>query len=530
MAIALCGNATAQISSAIEGVVCETGTCAPINGARVSLTLLTIDGTKSIGAAVTDRTGTFRFQQLEPGVYSVNATADNHRSRSSEMIRLSEGQVSQNLKLELQATVTISGRVFDENDEPLANATVEALALRELFIGKKMLTPIMPPARTSTNDRGEFRIPDLDSNLFGNIYIRILPAPAPRADGKSYPIFYYPRTTDPANAAEIVLPEGGGEVTNIDTSLAPLGVRVRGRLIRPTTESMELRGMLISRNGARLIDLSMAMNTRELGGDRFELSAVMPGAYDLYIITGIDPKTGFQWVRTSIYVGTEDLDDVRVTLTPTGTIHGRIVIEPGVVASAPLDVSSIYLQAFYAEHTPASWSGPRASIGKDGTFSFEHLSEATLFFGDPSLTDGWYISAIRLDGEDVTGKGFSSTPGKESNLEVRLNHPGGTVNGVIKDGLDKPIPGGRFVLLPAAPLRGNPIFVKTGAAYDRGAFTIENVAPGDYTLIGFPDDDTFNPVFLRTLELVEKYESYGKRIHVNGGQATEVTVVAAPPG
>ena len=62
----------------------------------------------------------------------------------------------------------------------------------------------------------------------------------------------------------------------------------------------------------------------------------------------------------------------------------------------------------------------------------------------------------------------------------------------------------------------------------KGAFIIESVLPGEYTLIAFPDDDQLTPVFLRHLELVGKYERFGQRVHVEAGQTQQVTLRTVP--
>src|SRR5207253_836148 len=92
----------------------------------------------------------------------------------------------------------------------------------------RLLTPI---AGSDTDDRGDFRIPALDPDDY---YIRVSP-PNDRVIPKSYPLTYYPNTTDPAIAAKIVVSRGA-EITSIDPRLPSRGVKVRGRLLSPKND------------------------------------------------------------------------------------------------------------------------------------------------------------------------------------------------------------------------------------------------------------------------------------------------------
>jgi len=88
----------------------------------------------------------------------------------------------------------------------------------------------------------------------------------------------------------------------------------------------------------------------------------------------------------------------------------------------------------------------------------------------------------------------------------------------------------RFVLVPEPRLRSNPILLRTGVTNANGDFTINGIRPGNYTLLGFPDEDQFTPAFLRDRDLLEKYEAFGHPISIGAGQTirADVTVVPEP--
>src|SRR5262249_24278619 len=138
----------------IQGTVCEIRSCAPIPGAR--LFLISTDAMNGSGrTAVTDIAGKFRFPPIQPGKYPMNVDADNYTAASIlPIVTVTEGANIPDLKIELRALGTISGRAFDINGEPLADVRVDALV-----VSLHVLTSI---ASTDTDDRGEFRISGLE--------------------------------------------------------------------------------------------------------------------------------------------------------------------------------------------------------------------------------------------------------------------------------------------------------------------------------------------------------------------------------
>ena len=113
----------------IQGIVCEIKTCKPIDGVQV---LLVRPGSEvPVKTMRTDVSGEFGFFDLEPGTYMVRAIADNFITRSGPPSAvITNGERTENVKLELTALGTISGTVFDENGDPVAGARVEVLAGR----------------------------------------------------------------------------------------------------------------------------------------------------------------------------------------------------------------------------------------------------------------------------------------------------------------------------------------------------------------------------------------------------------------
>ncbi|MEI6245556.1 MAG: carboxypeptidase-like regulatory domain-containing protein, partial [Acidobacteriota bacterium] len=110
-------------------VVSETGQ--PLKGARV---------TTSSGAqgrtAVTDATGTFVFEKLPEGRYSVSASRTRYLTssygqkrpeRSGTSVQLADGEQRKGLKIVLFSAGVITGTIYNDDGEPVQSAQVRAL-------------------------------------------------------------------------------------------------------------------------------------------------------------------------------------------------------------------------------------------------------------------------------------------------------------------------------------------------------------------------------------------------------------------
>ena len=509
--------AQAPLTGILEGTVCEVETCRPIPGARVAIATPGVQNSRK--TAVSDAGGRFRFQ-LAPGKYVLEVAADNFAlTGNSPFLSIDDGSSFQTVKIELHALGTISGHAFDERGEPLVGARVEALAFRPQSIGR-ILTPI---AFADANDRGEYRISSLEPDEY---YIRIAP-PGDRIIADSYPITYYPNTTDAAMAAKIVV-AGGAEVTGIDAKLPTRGVKVRGKIIQADNKNTRLIVLLMPRSPAVMVGPTLGANTADQTSDDFELRGVAQGSYYLYAITHGQPLPfGLEWVRFPLEVADEDVEDVKVPITPAGTIKGRVVVAEDAITPEHFDLSTFSLAAGSPEPLPFQ-PGANAHIDKNGEFAVQHVSEMKLFLRDQVLNDTWFISSARFNGSDAITNGFSAQPGKEDVLEVVISNASGSLAGIVKDKQEKPVPAGRIALLPEPALRSNPFLVRTTVAIEEGKFIMETIPPGDYTAIAFPDEDKFTPAFLRDLPSIEKYERFGQHVQIEAKETKRLDLTVAP--
>jgi hypothetical protein len=520
----------AEQGGTVIGLIVNVENAEPISGARVGLSRT---GRKT----VSDGRGGFRFEQVPPGQYVINIEADDFRPVGVlPAIVVTAGQILQDLKLQMRRTATISGRAFDESGQPLPKAKAEVLVFREERDRLWSLAPVFPAQNSpgvesvETNDRGEFRIAGLDPDEY---FLRIT---ANREDPKQqkYPPTYYPNTPDPGAAAKVLV-TSGTEISGIDVRVAPTAVRVHGRFVLSQEMKPPQDVVLIPRNPRIAVlpplDFEKLLE-QDNGLDTFEITGVAPGSYYLYAVFGIErvesaPIPGVGCVRLPVEIGSENVEDLVVPIHPLASIKGRVIVASDGTNKDDLDFAHLSVSGQFAEMTPAC-RPPFAGVRADEQFEFRDVSEGKVFIGMSGLLDGWFISAVRLNGENVIASGFSSFAGADGFLEIEVSNAGGTISGAILDKDDHPIPAARYLLVPDLSLRQNWSLIQTGAAYENGEFKVEGLPPGQYTVLAFNDDDQFTPTFLRNPETIEKYERFGQPIHINARQTTRVALTVAP--
>jgi len=298
--------------------------------------------------------------------------------------------------------------------------------------------------------------------------------------------------------------------------------------MRPEKDRRPAVLTLLPRKPSIFVMPAIDANTMDETSDDFELRGVAPGSYYLYAITAGMTEHGGEWVRTPIEVGDKEVDDVTITLIPAGSIKGRVTTAHDASDAQNLDYSRLTLNAESVELVPGvPRDGFPIRVAANAEFQVRRLSERKLYLRDQILQDTWFISSVRFDGNEALTGGFSTTPGKESVLEVVISNAGGTLTGIVKDARNKPVPAGRIVLLPDRSLRTNPFLIRTGVAIEGGVFAIEVIPPGEYTAVAFPDRDEFTPAFLRDMKEMEKYEPFGQPVHIGPRETTrlDLTVV-----
>ncbi len=302
----------------LSGTVVDDSTGEPIRKAAVN-----IRGTgpqQGFGTTLTDAGGRFSFAHLEAGTYSIFATKAGYTFDTPHVepsVTVNSEHTSDSVTYKLRRNGTVSGKVLDEVEEPVAFASVQALR-KTVMNGRRRWQPL---ATASTNDLGEYRL-----TMQPGTYLIEVTANAQPMMGRAqfhgkhigtdapvmtYGSLYYPNAKDAASAVPMKI--ASGEEQRADFRMAPShAVLVSGRV----TNLPPNRGM-----GLTLAPADGETSFRRPGAGvqgndgTFQIPAVLPGRYVLMADMFMPPNEHMS-ARIPITVGDVDLTDVVVTLAP----------------------------------------------------------------------------------------------------------------------------------------------------------------------------------------------------------------------
>src|SRR4029079_18948310 len=109
--------------------------------------------------------------------------------------------------------------------------------------------------------------------------------------------------------------------------------------------------------------------------------------------------------RATVEVVNRDVDGVTFTTIETVTLKGRVIIE-GNSDTDKLDLAGMRVMPAVLDGVSSFSSGNPPTIGADGSFSIENLSQGRYQLRVMGNMQGAYLKAIRLGQLDVTKTGL----------------------------------------------------------------------------------------------------------------------------
>jgi hypothetical protein len=513
---------TATGTARLAGRVVAADTGRPLKRARVS-----INRTPELNedyregrvskTAVTDEQGRFSIPSLPAGKYSVSATktgyvtmaAGQRRAlRSGIPIDLTEGQAVTNIDLRLPRGGVITGRIRDEDGEPLARASVRVMRYRYQR-GERRLVAV---EGDQTDDRGEYRLFGLPPGEYvvsasANPSERLLRAGGELVtlqgddDQLNYAPTYYPGVTAIAEAANVVV-GAAQEQSGIDFALIMVPTaRVRGVVVG-LSEATDRRStvMLMPEDAIVARPRAMSHRGRIAPDSTFTIDMVPPGRYLAVAAAGAAGE--MRYAVQSVTVSGQDIDGLALTLAPGATVSGMIRFE-GATATMAAEMAKIGVGLEPIDSTFfGGVAGPSTRKEADGTFRSASVPPGphVLRISPPS---GWTVRSATLEGRDITEEILDVKAGQTiAGIEVVLSDRGGQVSGAIK--ADADAVGSTVVIFPADSDQWLPQSRRIRVAQvDRnGRYVIDGLPAGDYLISAIEDvepGEWFDPAFLQAI-------------------------------
>jgi hypothetical protein len=455
-------------------------------------------------------------------------------------------------------TGSISGRIYDDEGEPLGRAQVQVLrpSYRD---GHRMLTIV---EGVESDDRGEYRLfwlppgPYYVAAKSDTADLPILPnstrVPAvhitpPMRFGtfeqSSSPIItkrrlktgevveetmvpvYFPGTTEAQSATAVPL-QPGAAVGGIDFSVGAGRVvthHIRGRVIGdPAGEQPPFTQIqLVPQSAPQPSFVIPTLQTDPNG--TFDMAGVIPGSYMLIATKLATNAVG----RMLIEVVDRDIENLPVVLTPPFTLIGRFLFDEGARGSTDSNFSQLGVTFTFDAATATTnliSMGPISfSAAADGTFKW------TLFPGDfratiRPLPENAYVKSIRMGSVDILNDGLHLYSAPESPIEIAIGLNAGALEGTVLNARQEPVPNRTVVLVPDIRLRQRSDLYKNVATDSNGHFQFKGITPGTYKLFAWEQVETGA---WQDPEFIGPFEGRGKLVQVieGGSESVELAVI-----
>lgn len=493
---------------------------------------------QSVYSTTTDAEGKFAFDAIRPGAYWLSAERAGYLQKyyragphgGFSTIALTAGQRQKEINVVLVRALTISGRVLDADDDPVASATVRLLR-RTYNSGANLEVQRSAP----TDESGKFDIPGLSPGEYylsagtgrgGAFSILGMRMVSELVSGPPdyYTDTYYPNGTDQHEAKAIqILHE---DVQGMDIHLRKTrAFLVRGKVVG-TVPGHELEQCQLILTPANLPSVmgptpqGTVVWIAKDGSFDFHGSRFPPGDY--FITAFIPPISRMVLAPRRLRIGNRDIDDAVLNLQPFVELRGSLALE-----------GERHTDFFAIPGTPPPWVTIRVSLSpvngpllytvgsgitNDGAFTIADVAPGAYEVHVSGIA-AW-VKSIQFGSRHVAGSEIEVTGASgAARLQITLSRSAGQIDGVVETDAGKPAAGSTIILLSDPPGK---LSMLTGGQ-ENGAFTLSPVAPGTYRIYAWEDSGTAqDPVLLKA------YESKSVAVTVKENGRVRVTLRQIP--
>jgi hypothetical protein len=539
--VALARQATAPPAGlgTVQGQVLLEPGDQPLRKVRVGLSSGGGEGSEKF-SAMTDAGGRFKIGEVKPGAYRVTVFhegyfRDRQRDRQST-IQVQPGESDRELIFYLRRCAVITGTIVDADGDPLRGVSVTAtMALPRPNRGTDVVL-----GTASTNDVGEFRIPDLMPTRY------LIFAAAPSEDGVEsmdgrdrkkernvYGTTYYPGTLNREQAVPVKV-HSGDEVPIRFGLLMTRVFRVNGIVTGLPAGSTGAQVVLTPKS-SWLVDVDKESKPLETDG-KFEFKSVLPGSYTarVSVVVGAGggrPSLQILKLTPPVEVNEANIEGIDLQPEPLGQLHGKFRMDNGQI----MDWTQLGAQLISATgEEPQRVSGITGSVppdlsgadglswlNKDGAFEMKNVPAETFWLGIATRGNtlrNCFVKSVKLGGRDVTDRGFFAGP--DTNLDVVFSANAGTIEGTVGNDQGQLAAHVTVVAVPSQERRMRLDLYGHGRTDATGRFLLRGLSPGEYLVVAFED---FEEDF-RQPEVMKKYEGKGENVTVEEGGKKSVTL------
>jgi hypothetical protein len=515
----------------VSGRVVDAQTGLPAKGASVVI------GERDLPAsAETDFEGNFEIPGALAGEQQIHVSKSGYIDDYAG-IRILAGRELSGVRIELQRSAVITGRLTAPGGSPLANAQVRVLR-RTVSDGTVVYASGaagMLGGGASSDDRGMFRAWGLQPGVY---FVVVLPQPEPAPSGATvFPAaaLYYPNASSLTEATRVEV--GFGQIQDgIDLELGPPAeTRVEGLVkIMEGGDCQNCTGEVHRREGDAWIGMGQIAISRECA---FAIAGLNPGHYIL-------AAHAYRMSTSSVNFGAAEFDVIDRRVTPLVVeaygeqpVSGRIVLEdpPETVIGPEADgwrTTLMFRQQFGDPRSPPNMRGSFASISSK---SAETAFELTPVAGRLALRlmpppGRGYVRSMSIAGRPVEDRDITIPPGGLKDVVISVAFDTGSLAGRISGGETSAVEAGlmpkrRILWLTADG--GHARFVEnlTRSARPDGSFEVSGLPPGSYRVYAVTEE---MGRLMGDPAVAEKLATWSKRVEVRAGQTSMRNLELAP--
>jgi hypothetical protein len=437
----------------IRGRVTAQDSGAPVRRAQVRGTTA---GVPFGRLATTDADGRFELRDLPAGQWQLTASKPGFvtqrlgQRRPFETVApldLQEGQQLASANFSMARGSAITGRLFDDFGDPVANARVQVLR-SQMVDGRRRL--VQTGSGDETDDTGAFRLYGLAP---GDYYVAATLRAGPQdffggagggaggGERAGYAPTYFPGTGNVSEAQRVTL--GLGQEMTVSFSLLPVrSVRISGTVVSASGSPLAGGAVVLTPADGDEVGIVVPSAGPIQANGTFTISNAVPGSYVLSVRAGGGGGGGrgggpLAALRDGagevgilpINVGSEDVNGVTIVTTRGGSVEGTVVFEGGTTRPR-LDSLRVAARPLRAAAGPLAGRASQSGVAANGTFSLASLVGALMFRVD-GLPQQWIVKSVEVGGADVTDgalefKGTEQVTGARITLSDKVTELNGS--------------------------------------------------------------------------------------------------------
>ena len=475
-------------TGSIKGTVVDSVTHQPVREAFVSLSGHP-GPPQTTGAA-----GTFEIDNLPPGRYSLDVEHREYPQGRSRSIAIKAGEQAAPINVELVPFAAVSGRVLDEDSDPLPACSVHLQSAGPPYqevIAKQDFREVL-----GSSADGEYRLERVPAGkyilraqcqapVFEPRPLSAGPDPLPTS---AYPPQFYPGAST-AELAEAIELRPGQERSGIDFQMKPahvthIHVRLSGANWRGRKDLawqlLPAAQRVPALDGALHYDWLNVWHDIQTTNGEFEIPKVFPGSYRLLVTSNMRFTNGGAMIGGARQIDVGDTSiEVEVALRPPVDLNGTIEIVGGGGANrVTADQVGVELVVEY----PNFFREAGNQTKEDGSFTIKSAFpgptriKITAFrrCGVHCAENAAFLKSAWLGGAGLTDGLLDLSSGARGNLRIVVSTDFAAIQGTA--------PAFAVVTASAEDSRGFSIYEVNALADQNGQFKLEGLVPGKYRL------------------------------------------------